>query len=143
MQYTTRWLFALVLFVAALCTLFFAAPDKIGSGLLCVLAVTVAPFGVALIVYGRGGVRAFGVGSSVASLSAMGVFGGGEAVFAMMLVQYLFDSLEDTLPNAGSGPDVMKWWVALYLAWVALCGIGAASVRWLCLPPKREPKADG
>ena len=135
MQYTLRWLLALVLFAASLCALFLAVPDKIGAGLLCVLAVTITPFTVALIVYGRGGTRAFGVGSSVASLSAMGVFGGGSAVFAMMLVQYLFESLEDTVPITGSSePEVMKWWIALYLGWIVICGLVAVAARWLCLP---------
>jgi hypothetical protein len=135
MQFTMRWLLAIILFAAILCSLFFAAPDMIGSGLLCVLALTVAPFTVALIVYGKGGVRAFGIGSSVASLSAMGAFGGGEATFATVIVQFTFQTLEDTLKPAGwSVPGVMKSWVALYLGGVALCGMVAVAVRWLCLP---------
>jgi hypothetical protein len=93
--------------------------------------MTVAPFTVALIVYGRGGIRAFGVGSSVASLSVMGIIGG-QAVFAMMLVQYLFEWLEDTLNSPG--PGAVKWWIALYLLWVAMCGLVGVAVRWLSLP---------
>jgi hypothetical protein len=52
----------------------------------------------------------------------------------MMLAQYMFDSLEDTLSNTGSDPVVMKWWIALYLGWVVVCGLVGLAVRWLCLP---------
>jgi hypothetical protein len=134
-QFSLRTLFVVVTIVAVLCSGLLASPPWGRKLTLAFLALTSPVVFIALVIYGRGYLRAFAIGGVIALAPlAVTIASYGLEMFAGM---FTGDGMLDALSqDSGSG-----YWeatvVAAYTGITILFGLLVMSVRWMLQPPEQ------
>ncbi len=130
-QFSLRTMFIVTAVVALICGGLFAPLQFVAFGTMAALAILIPMALTIAIVYARGYLRTFCVGA---------MFPAGTVLLPLLMENGLYlplSALSSTDPLDQEGRVAVAIYVALYLAFIVLCGLVAIGVRWMIESPQR------